>query len=450
MSAAKIAEVRLTLEKTCALFGKSDSWIRNLARSGEITAVDSQSISGNGVAPNEYLLSSFPADVQAKFAREQKNSVAITPFAGPTLPLFAALPEVPEPVRLALDEEGRKEADRWLEAIAQFNDLKQRAKDGKPLRLPDGKVLEIKEDIAKYVAAQMNPKRCGRTLSRKLERFTGGRKRKQAGGYAGLARKIRSDAEKSRYYESNPDMAFLAQQKFLNEALSMQLAHEAVRRECRKRGKKPPKSYATTRRFLNRIPEGPRTLAREGAERYSSRCAPFILRKAPPVMDWWVMDHRQEDVFVRNRLHGHLNKDQMYRPWLTACYDWGSRKIVGFCFAPTPSSATIGSALKMAARQFGFARNLYSDNGKDFKKSARELAHAQLIMQPELRGLLSANGVQITSALPYRPRSKPIESWFARWSKRFDPIWGAAYAGNKPENCRPQCREAQKEHARYL
>src|SRR6266567_3497355 len=265
MSAAKIAEVRLTLEKTCALFGKSDSWIRNLARSGEITAVDSQSISGNGVAPNEYLLSSFPADVQAKFAREQKNSVAITPFSGPTLPLFAALPEVPEPVRLELDEKGRKEADRWLEAIAQFNDLTERAKDGKPLLLADGKVLKTKELIAEYIAAQMKTEKktgwSGRTLSRKLEKFTGGKKRKQAGGYAGLARKIRSDEGKSRYYGPNPDMAFLAQQKYLNEALSMQLAHEAVCRECRKRGKKPPKSDATTRRFLNRIPEGPRTLA---------------------------------------------------------------------------------------------------------------------------------------------------------------------------------------------
>lgn len=442
--------VCITAEKACAITGKTYEWLRMQVRAGKITAKPSESGGRNGVNADEYLLSSFPADAQAKFALETEASSAIIPFAGPTLPLFAALPQVPEPVRLQLDEEERKEADKWLDAIAQVNDLLDRAKNGKPLRLPDGKVIETKEDIAEYVGAQMSPKRSGRTVFRKLECLTGGKKRKKAGGYAGLARKIRSDEGKSRFYESNPDLAFLAQQKFLNEALSMQLAHEAVVRECRKRSQKPPKSSATTRRFLNQIPEGPRTLAREGAEKYLSRCAPFILRKAPPVMEWGVSDHRQFDDFVRNNLFDHLNWDQMYRPWLTAFYDWGSRKIIGFCLAPSPSSATIGSSLRMAARQFGFPRNLYWDCGKDYRKMRRELAHAQLDMQPELRGLLSANGVKVTSALPYHPRSKPIESWFARWSKRFDPTWGPAYAGNKPENCRPECREAQRQHAKYL
>jgi hypothetical protein len=448
MTVGKIAEVWITPGKTAALCERSERWVGMQYEAGKITGRESDSRGRNGVREREYLLSSLPADAQTKFALETKSSFAITPFAAPTtLSLFAPLPEVPEPVRLQLGDEERKEADRWLEAIAQFNDLSERAKDGKPLRLPDGRLLESKQEIAEYVAAQMNPKRSGRSLFRKLQRFTGGKKREKAGGYAGLARKIRSDEGKSRFYESNPDMAFLAQQKFLNEALSMQLSHEAVVRKCRQSSTEVP-SPATTRRFLNQIPEGPRTLGREGAEKYSNRCAPFILRKAPPVMEWGVSDHRQFDVFVRNTLFDHLNKNQMYRPWLTALYDWGSRKIIGFCLAPSPNAATIGSSLRIAARQFGFPRNVYWDQGKDYRKMRRELARIELI--PEIRGLLSANGVQVTSALPYHPRSKPVESWFARWSKRFDPKWGAAYAGNKPGNCSPRCREAQKKHAKCV
>jgi transposase InsO family protein len=440
-------ETRVTLEKLCALGHWTPAYVRVRARTEGWETRDSESRGRNGKKQHEYLESSLPADLQAKLAAERKTCFAITPPVGQTLPLFAAAPEVPEPVRLQLDEKEREEADKWLDAITQLNDLKERAKSGKPLHLPDGKALRLVDDIADFVGKQMSPPKSGRTVLRKLEHFTGGKKREKAGGYPGLARKIRCDEGKSRYYEANPDMAFLAQQKFLNEALSMQLAHEAVCRECRNRSKEPPKSYTVTWRFLSNIAEAPKTLAREGAEKYM-RHAPFILRKAPPAGAWGVSDHRQFDVFCRNRLFNHLNENQMYRPWLTALYDWGSRKITGFCLAPSPNAATIGSSIRMAARQFGFPMNLYWDQGKDYRKMRRELARIELV--PEIRGLLSANGVQVTSALPYHPRSKPIESWFARWSKRFDPTWGAAYAGNKPENCRPQCREAQREHAKYL
>jgi putative transposase len=439
-----MAETWLTLEKVCALTGWSAGHARRASRAW--TTRRSESRGRNGKHQREYLLSSLPADVQAKLVAETKNGLAITPFVGRTLPLFAASPEVPEPIRLELDAEEREEADKWFEAISQLLDLKKRARSGEPFRLLDGTVLKTVDGIAEHVAAQMNPPKSGRSLLRKLALFTGGKKREKAGGYPALAKKIRSDEGKSRFYEANPDLAFLAQQKYLNEALSMQLVHEAVCRECKNRSKKPT-AYATTRRFLNNIPEGPRVLAREGAEKYMSR-APFILRKAPPVMDWAVVDHRQHDVFARNRLFDHIKKDLMYRPWLTAAYDWGSRKIIGFCWSPAPSSATIGSALRMMARQFGFPLNLYWDHGRDFAKHRREIE--QINATPELRGLLSANGVTVTSALPYHPRSKPIESWFARWAKRFDPVWGAAYAGNKPGNCPPKCREAQKEHAKYL
>src|SRR5712692_10198780 len=152
-SGAAMPETRLTIEKVCALTGWGERHVRTLTRTQGWQTRLSESRGRNGKQEREYLLSSLPADAQAKFATEHKNS-AITLFAAPTtLSLFAPLPEVPEPVRLQLDEEKRKEANRWLDAIAQFNDLAERAKHGNPLRLPNGKALEIKLDIAEYVAA---------------------------------------------------------------------------------------------------------------------------------------------------------------------------------------------------------------------------------------------------------------------------------------------------------
>lgn len=316
-----VAEISLTMQETCALFEKSEGRIRQLARSHKIATVDFASPVGNGVAPRKYLLSSFPAAIQAKYAMQSKNSLAITPFAGPTLPLFAALPEVPEPVRVQLDGKGRKEADRWLDAITQFNDLTQRAEDGKPLRLADGKVLEKKEDIAEHVAAQMNPPRRGRSLYRYIERFTSGKKR-ETGGYVALARKIRRDAlgAGSRCLDAFTK-AYLEKKYLLKEEgeLSMYMSWEALVRDWSKvlgqKGDAP--KYGTVRKYLKGLSKGLKTLARVGPEAYVSQCSPFIIRGKQPVMKTWVSDHRVHDVLVRNRMFAEKKCDEAYRMQFT-------------------------------------------------------------------------------------------------------------------------------------
>src|SRR5574337_527453 len=138
----------------------------------------------------------------------------------------------------------------------------------------------------------------------------------------------------------------------------------------------------------------------------------------------------------------------MYRPWLTAIYDWGSRKLVGFTWSPNPNWATICSALRAPALEFGFPRHFYWDNGKDFRKVKRQFADIEI--PPQAGDVLRLGGAQVHLTLPKHPRSKPVEAYFVRWSARFDRLFGASYAGNKPENCRPECREAQKRHGDYL
>lgn len=259
-------------------------------------------------------------------------------------------------------------------------------------------------------------------------------------GEPGLAGKIRTDRGHSRFFEEHAAAAAFVQNAFLAEGLNILDIRDTLHRrwaELGERGEKP--SYNTIRRYIRAIPKPIGTLAREGEEKLDAKYGPFLLRNAPPAMHYWISDHRVHDVLVYNTAFTHEEPGKAYRLWMTAVYDWGSRKIMGCVWAPTPSSQTINSAVRMGIAQAGFPRNLYWDNGKDFQAVARALT-----------ALLESQRVSITSALPFSPRSKPIESYFTRWSFRFDRRWKPAYAGNKPSNCPPECREAQKMHAAWL
>lgn len=435
-----MAEAWLTMERVRALTGWSERHVRRASR--DWSARTSESRARNGKLQREYLLASLPAKAQAKFVQESKGGLLAVPAAEQTLPLFTSAPPPPAP-RVAIPDDLEDQARERLKAIEPLLDFRKRTNGHRPsIRLGDGKTVDTLNDLAEYVAAQQKPTVSSRTLFRWLDRFDGG-------GYAALADKPRSDKDKSRFFEEHPAAAAFLQQKFLHEGLSREMAWEALCREWKKLGEQgQTPHYNTARRFLNALPEAVKVLSRDGKETHERLCSPFIQRSKVPVMDWWVSDHREFDVLVRNTLFAEMKQDQAYRLWLTALYDWGSRKIVGFCLAPTPSSRTISSAIRMGVLSHGFPANFYWDNGEDYKKEKRDLE--LITLSEEAQTLLDRNRIGITSAIPKRPRSKPIESWFARWSKRFDVLWRPAYVGNKPGNRPESATESQKQHAKYL
>ena len=432
----------VTAKQVSAVTSWSERHVHRTARKRNWAHRLSESVGRNGKREREYALSALPADAQLRLLQSGalRGDVVVTSEAilekrGETLPLFASMTAHPSRERVDLPDEDRKEADLRFTIISPIigHATGQRVQvDAEGKRLP---LRAIVEQVA--------------TRSRKTEltiwRWWAAWKK---GGYVALARKIRKDRGKPRILEAFPAACAFVQNKRLIEGLNASHVYEVLARDWSKLAKGKPPSYATVRRYLDTIPLPVKTLCREGREAFVSKCAPFVLRQAPPAMQWWISDHRRLDVFCRNTLFPHLGRNQMYRPWLTAVYDWGSRMLVGFAFSPTPSSATIGSALRMAARELGFPAHLYWDNGEDFKKVKRELQAIQ--MAPQIADLLHVKQVKVTSALPKHPRSKPVEAYFVRWSVRFDAMWGAAYAGNRPQNCRPECREAQRQHKEFL
>ena len=434
----------LSLKQVCELTGWTARHVRRIAERDKWQTQISESRGRNGKPEREYLLTSLPGDAQARFLQKGR-SLAVSETAitkqSETLPLFPPSQEIPQSARIALDADDLKEVDRRFAIIAPLVDYRE----GKNVRsrsiaLPNGEKVSNLDDLAQWVAAQHD-------ISKSLVWLWLTRYIK--GGRFALAPKIRKDDGKSRFFEAHPAAGIFLQQKFCGEGLNRLHAWEALCREWPKKfGKGEPPSFATARRYLATIPLGVTTLGRQGAEAYTNRVSPHIIRGPVPVMQWWISDHRQHDVFVRNTLFSHLKRDEMYRPWLTAIYDWGSRKLVGFVWSPNPNADTIKTALRAPALEFGFPQHFYWDNGKDYKKVKRQFAEIEIPSQ--VGDVLRMGGALVTSALPKHPRSKPVESHFVLWSLRFDHIWGVAYAGNKPENCRPECRQAQKQHAEYL
>ncbi|HLZ92957.1 MAG TPA: hypothetical protein VKQ28_14685 [Candidatus Acidoferrum sp.] len=442
-NAQKLSEMALSVDQVGELTGWQPQHVRRLASQGKIQSRVSKTRGRNGKHEREYLLSSLPPAAQVKYAQGGVSETAIVPAQ--TLPLFASAPAAAaeKPAIASVPEELRPQVDVRYRAISPLLDFRKNTNGHRPkIRVGDGRVISNLNELAAYLAAQQNPPISSRTLFRWLDRF-------DTHGYAALADRVRKDKGQWKFFGQHLAATAFVEGKYLREGLSFQMSWEALVREWPKLEKKgEPPSYATVRNYLRGLPEPVKVLGRVGKREYESTCSPFVQRGPVPVMDWWVSDHRVFDVMVRNSLFAELPADKAYRVWMTAIFDWGSRKLVGFCFAPTPSSRTISSALRMAILNCGMPRNFYWDNGEDYKKVRRDIE--AITLSQEATALLARDRVGVTSALPFHPRSKPIESWFARWSKRFDVLWRPAYLGNKPSN-RPESAElAQKQHEEFL
>src|SRR5260370_3797516 len=150
MSAAKIGEVWLTLQKVCALTGWSEGHVRRIARSWSTRA--SESRGRNGKSESEYLLSSLSIKAQAQFAEESRTKLAIIPTAK-TLPLFASAPvhEQAAP-RVAIPEDLGDQARAPLKAVEPLPVIRQSQTAQRPaIRLPSGKHVTTMHVLTSYL-----------------------------------------------------------------------------------------------------------------------------------------------------------------------------------------------------------------------------------------------------------------------------------------------------------
>jgi len=216
---------------------------------------------------------------------------------------------------------------------------------------------------------------------------------------------------------------------------------------------KPIPSQKTVNRFLRTLPLPAVILAREGPRAWRAKAEPKIHRDFSDlaVGEIWVGDHREFDVFVR------LSDEpgaKIARPWLTAWVDLRSRACVGWHVSVVPNSDTIALALRAGILQFGVPRELYKDNGKDYRchylnghstvsKAVQLSAAMQAALQP---GILSRLGIESRNCTPYTPWAKPIESWlghtFPEWEHTL-PGWCGRDAKQRPEKLTEEIKRGE-------
>lgn len=192
--------------------------------------------------------------------------------------------------------------------------------------------------------------------------------------------------------------------------------------------REPVPSQATVNRFLLTLPPAALVLAREGPKAFRAQMEPKCHRdlNALAPNEYWCGDHREMDLFVRS---DDRDGAKIFRPWLTAWLDLGTRTCVGYVVRLVPNSDGIALALRAGILRFGVPQELYIDNGKDYRceylngkhEVSRNVALSHDVTDTLSPGVLSPLGVSITHAKPYQAWSKPIEPWFSHtfpeWEK---------------------------------
>jgi putative transposase len=440
----------ISLAELMELTGWDRSTITRKQSSGQIRTRLTERIR-NGKARREYDASSLPAEFQAKRLQQAISSAPIVLVKSSDHPATAR-PETAKDEGISalatLSADEKAEAERRLSVIGPLIDFENRANS--PM-LPFGGA-QAPTSLARMV------KLIGATSPYSERTLWNWWKAYKTSGLSGLIGKGRSDKNISRFFAARKQAAAFASNKFWNERLSAIMVHEALLREWRRLRLSPsdaPPAYETTRVFLNSLPPLISTIARKGERAYNNDFAPYLLRDIAkvPVNQYWISDHMQHDIFVRNidaetgkPVFNELGLNEAFRPWLTCIVDMRSRRVVGQVWCVSPSSNTINSALRIALRTFGLCRNFYIDNGKDYKKLGKRAPE----LSPDAQGVLIRLGIHSQHCLPKHPQSKQIESFFRTVHKQFDVLWRDAYCGSSPATRPEACDALMSRHKKLL
>jgi putative transposase len=443
------------------LTGWTDRTIFRKQQSGEIKSRPTGEIAPNGKPVLEYFVSSLSADAQLKWMQRKMSSQALVPVnKSVSITAVATLPAPgSDHVTMALAALGpaeRTKAMQRLEVLKPMIDFRNKTNGHKPLfKGVHGEEFASLPAIVKHLSAVTGYSE--RNIWRWWKRYT------SPGGISNMIDRARCDKKKSRFFQQHPEAAAFAQNKYLNEKrVSIKLIHDELLREWYRlrahQDAKPP-DYKTLRTYLQReISPLVKMVAREGERAYNEKAAPFIIRniEAKRVNEYWISDHMIHDVWVRNDgWFGELAPNEAFRPYLTCIVDMKSRRVVGTAWCVNPSSETISSALQMAMRKFGKPQCFYVDNGKDFKRLAKDAPAPPLPSEDANKvmfnlGVLVRLGIHPQHCLPLHPQSKQIESFFHTLHQQFDVLWGDAYAGTSPKDRPEECDAIRAAHAKLM
>ncbi|MGB3793478.1 MAG: transposase domain-containing protein [Sphingopyxis granuli] len=211
-------------------------------------------------------------------------------------------------------------------------------------------------------------------------------------------------------------------------------SYRRIAAKAEKRGVSLPHSRTLWRKFQKEVPEQVVKLRREGEDALR-RMLPAQIRSVADLhaMELVNIDGHRCDVFVR-WLDGRI-----IRPTMIAIQDVYSRKFLAWRFAESEDMVTARMVFADLFANWGIPKGLLADNGRAFASkwlTGGAKTRFRFKIRPEdPTGLLTALGITIHWAKPYRGQSKPIERGFRDLCGALakHPAFEGAYTGNKPD-----------------
>lgn len=215
--------------------------------------------------------------------------------------------------------------------------------------------------------------------------------------------------------------------------------YERTRAIAAERGLDMPSERTLRRRLEREIDPGVLKLRREGEEALR-RSIPAQRRTVEHLhaLEHVNVDGHKFDVFVR------LDDGSIVRPMMVAIQDIYSSKVLAWRLDISESAVLTRLAFADLFRDYGIPKACTLDNGRAFASKwitgGAKTRFRFKIREEEPTGLLTALGIKIHWALPYRGQSKPIERAFRDMCDTIakHPAMEGAYTGNtplaKPEN----------------
>ena len=160
-------------------------------------------------------------------------------------------------------------------------------------------------------------------------------------------------------------------------------------------------------RKLKTVPELVFKRYREGEKAFNDSL-PSMIRSRLDIdsNDIWFSDHHLIDVAIKNKY------GKVVRPWLTVFYDAKSNKVISFILRDKSADSTvIKECLKNGITTNGVPKELYFDNGKDYREKS--------FNKDFPAALVNRLGIKMIYATPYHGQAKTVERWFRTLEDRF-------------------------------
>ena len=403
----------LATKEAAELLGYSERAIRNKAKNGEYVYRYIPSSTGRGGRKMEISMESLPEQVQKAYHNQTNGDSQFVVNTDYT----------------STNAQKKKGELRAL-AVSEYRKFEKKAIKGGMTRKGDIRAAFVNQWNKEHGDFQLTSKSLydwqKKSKSGQVEKLTDKR-----GGYN------RGQSSIPKDYMELFDSLYLQQTK-----PSIESCFRDVQMEANRNGDVIP-GIKAFRNYVRNMDKAMCIRAREGQKAFDDKCMPYIERDYSLLHpnQFWVSDHHLWDIFVR--VPDNKGGWKLERPWGSYWMDMRTRKIMSSIIrTESPNSDVVLCSFGLGVEHFGIPNGVRLDNGKDYK--ARDMFYPEghyIVSEDDerkiFRSLASNLQIDVTYAIPYNAKAKPIERVFNTFEEQLGkkyPSYAGSNAKQRPED----------------